>query len=134
MFFGQLLKDLRLHKAGMGLRKFADTIKMPPSELSDIEQGYAPPSDDMEWFWAIVYALGLDSDAMMQLQLRRLIEEPFVMQKMPENVLPSVLIHNAEGVPLSVEKRKELAEWLNQRAVEHNKKADEYNFREDGDS
>ena len=45
MFFGKKLKELRLNKAKVGLRKFADQIGMSPSELSDIEYGYvSPPS------------------------------------------------------------------------------------------
>ena len=132
MFFGEMIKDLRLSIAGVGLRKFAEIMDMDAAALSDIEHGYAPPPEDAEWFWKLVYALGIQSDIMAQLQLRRAIEGPFVMQRMPENIIP-LFACGADKRPITIEKYTEMCEWLNKKALEHNEKADAYNSRDEDD-
>lgn len=132
MFFGEMVKELRLYTAGVGLRKFAEIMEMDAAALSDIEHGYAPPPEDAEWFWKLVYALEIQSDIMAQLQLRRAVEGPFVMQKMPENIIP-LFACGEDKRPITIEKYTKMCEWLNNNALEHNKKADEYNSKNRSD-
>ena len=66
-----------------------------------------------------------------EMELLRLWSDPFVMQKMDENMIPSVFAHTNDGKILSPEKYKEICEWFNQRAIEYNEKADEYNKKKE---
>jgi len=140
MQFGGKLKEFRLHHAEMGMRQFAMEIGMKPSELSELERELAPPSSDPAWFRLICEKLGFDSATVEQVmqeevfyhpappvkELYQLWTAPFVMQKIDENFFPA-FICTSDGNPLSKEKLEEFIEWMNQRAREHNRKADEYN-------
>ena len=126
MHFGEKLKELRLNKAEMGLRNFAIEIGIKPSELSDIERGLVePPSEDV--FWKMVEALGI-TESMEVVEFAEAYRKPFVMQKMPEYGIPA-FVCTTDGKPMPADKIEELSNWLNEKAAEHNKKADEYNKR-----
>lgn len=140
IFFGKKLKEMRLKYAKMGLRKFAETIEICPSELSKIEHGYMTPPYDKEWLLMIYEKLGFDikvankimNDSLFyypapdEKELYQLWRQPFVVQKMSENFIPA-FVCTADENPLSEEKMTEFVEYINNIAKEHNKRADEYN-------
>ncbi len=57
--FGEVLKRLRL-RAGFGLRRFAEMIEMPASNLSAIEHGRRNAPDDSAKLREIAISLGLE--------------------------------------------------------------------------
>ena len=128
MLFGEKFKELRVYRACMGLRQFANEIGVKPSELSDLERGHMKPPDDDEWYWKMVYALCIQSDLSQQMVFKKLWKEPFVMQYMAEG-LPAIPFppHREDGSTLEEDEVQSLAQWLNDEAVEHNKKARKYN-------
>lgn len=129
MIFGQKLKELRLSNAEMGLRKFAREIGMKPSELSDIERGYAPPPKNSNWLFMIAEKLKLGDLTSEQMDFHILWSQPFVMQFMEENgFIPHATA--TDGHTLNVEELDNLSSYINERAKEHNKKAREYNETE----
>lgn len=150
MFFGKKLREMRL-EANMGLRKFADKIKMSPSEYSNMEHGYiAPPSawdgdpEEETFMYKLHMALGLgmeDGGWEEMRELRGLYYAPFVMQKMSEC---GIILHATRRIqsgeegftseeddcntrPSTGKECSELSEYINNIAKEHNKKADAYN-------
>ncbi len=125
MLFGQKIRELRL-KSKMGLRRFSDKIKVRASFLSDLEHGYIPFSKESKWIFFMIENLEIE-DTMDEMELLKLWQEPFVMQKMSENFIPSVFTHTTDGKRLTEEKFRELCEWFDNKTLEHNKKADEYN-------
>ncbi len=141
IFFGKKLKEVRLKQ--YGLRKFAELMDMKPSELSKIERGYKKPPSTKKWFRIICEKLGFDLKSINEImnsnlfyypaapdeaELYQLWKKPFVMQKMSENFIPA-FVCTTDGNPIEETKFRELMEWLNNIAKEHNKKADEYNSR-----
>ncbi len=63
---------------------------------------------------------------MDEMEFLKLWQEPFVMQKMEENMIP-VTVSTSDGNPLSEEKFREFCGWLNEKVIEHNERAEEYN-------
>lgn len=125
MFFGKKLKELRIRDPYRNIRDVAKPLNMKPSEYSSLEHGYISPPEDGDWFWKLVYAIGVGDNIAAQLALRSQMLEPFVMQEMPE-FFPAIVCTN-DGNPLSEEKMTEFVEWMNERAEEHNKKARKHN-------
>lgn len=126
MYFGKKLKQFRLYKAKIGMRNFAQKIGMDCSQYSKIEGGYEKPPRGIVWFNMISDALTLDNPSDGRRELFDLFSEPFVMQKMPENVM----INHAtktNGEIVTTEELVNISEYINNIAIEHNKKADEYN-------
>ena len=131
MFFGKKLKELRLNRAGTGVHKFAEAMEMCPSDLSYIEHGYMEYPRDKEWLFKlqdIFKFLDYHSDC---IELFRLWSQPFVMQKMDEDIFPSPFASKTDGTLLTKKELKDMYLFLQNNAKEHNKKADEYNSKEE---
>ena len=126
MFFGQKLKKLRL-EANIGLRNFTNKIDMKSSEYNDIENGYIQYPINSDWIWKVINVLNLDDKSYDKLDLLYLWHEPFIMQKMPENILVSPFTHTVDGELLNEKKYIELSKYVNKIAVKHNQKVDKYN-------
>ena len=127
MIFGKRLKELRLTKARIGLRRFAEKISMQPSTLSEIERGLIPPPKCRKWINHLSDLLGLTPNSKEETELYELWSQPFVMQELPENMLPSPLTHKSDGTLMSTDELIDLTNSINSRAKEHNKRAKEYN-------
>jgi len=129
MFFGKKLKELRLKHAKMGIHNFHKAMRtsLTVKDLFDIEDGYVKPPDHNRYLAMIRLALGIKSDHEDWLELMKLYREPFVMQKMPENIVPCPFTHKSDGTQLTKEEFIGLTEHVNNMTKEHNKKADEYN-------
>jgi len=141
MIFGQKLKEMRLKYAEMGLRKFSEVMGVKASELSDIEQGYAPPPDCGRFLAQVRVVLDISAEHEDWTELAKLRFEPFVMQKMEEEgrifhatkrIQPGEEGYTSEEDdyntrPATSKECVDISEWFNNRAREHNKKADEYN-------
>jgi hypothetical protein len=125
MYFGKKLKELRIREPYASMRDVAKALDMKPSEYSRLEHAYAAPPEDAEWFWKLVYSIGVGDDIEAQLTLRSLLLEPFVMQEMPEFI--PAFVCTTDGNPLSKDKMTEFVEWMNDKVEEHNKEAKEYN-------
>jgi transcriptional regulator with XRE-family HTH domain len=117
--FGQLLKKLRIEKANIGLRRFAELVEMYPSNLSNIERGKAPPPAKSEKIELICEALGLSKSDPLRSKLFDLAAQ-YKPNRMPADV--ANIIKNNAGVPvlvrtvdnkqLSENKLKELAKYI----------------------
>lgn len=100
--FGVFLKRLRLH-AGYGLRRFADLIEMPASNLCDIEHGRRSlPKDYLE---QTAEALGLERsspDWERFFELARKSDElPADVQRIAHRRLIPALLRTIDNVQLS---------------------------------
>ena len=124
MFFGKKLREVRL-KSKLGLRKFAEKLKIPTSELSSLEHGYIDPRGDEILLVLIVLALDKLDDAGYQ-ELVKLYHEPFVMKKMPKFDVP-FHITKIDGSCATPEEIQNLTDYVNSISEEHNQKADKYN-------
>jgi hypothetical protein len=98
---------------------------MKAHELHDIEKGFIPPPDDEKWLKKIIKVLEIENESSDAIELEHLFRAPFIMQKMSENIIP-VFAGDDDG-PLPKDKLTHLRKWMRQQAIEHNKKADEYN-------
>lgn len=132
MFFGKKLKEFRLNLVNMGLHNFAKKIGMCPLELSNIERGICSPPTCKMWIYNISIELGLEHNSLEDLELYNSWSQPFVMQKMSENVIVSPLSHKSDGTILTTEEYIDLNEHINSIAREHNKRAEEYNKEHNG--
>ena len=122
-FFGKELKNLRIEKAHIGLRNFADLLDMSLAELCDIEHGWSPPPNNLEWFRKLSERLGLNAEEDEQLFF--LWKQPFFMQKMKAGI--PILMGKANGQLATKKDYKRSHDYLQKVAKEHNKKADKYN-------
>lgn len=116
--FGQMLKEIRIEEADVGLRAFARMIDMKPSNLSNIERGKIPPPANSDTINRICDALGLAVNDDRRAQLFDLAAE--AKGRIPADVADA--IKTSPGVPvlvrtianrqLSEKKLKELAEYI----------------------
>jgi hypothetical protein len=129
MFFGKKLRELRLKHAKQGIHNFHKSMNtsMEIKELFDIEHGYAKPPDDIMFLQQVIMALGIPAQHDDWLELMKLYKEPFVMQKMPEGIIASPLVHKTDGTRLTEQEYIHLNEYINNHSREHNLKADAYN-------
>lgn len=127
MFFGEKLKEIRLNIKKVGITQFAKEIGMNPSDYSDIERGYVPPPENEEWIEKILFALVGENNMKSRAELYYYWKEPFRMQKMPENFIPGIFLHHSDGSRLTNEQLESFVEFMEERAKEHNQKADKYN-------
>jgi len=115
--FGGYLRKLRLD-AGFGLRAFAETVGMKPSNLSRLETGRIAPPKSAERIAQIIEALGLGEDSPEFKQLNDLASEA-----RPGTVPPDVEDYAARqpGVPLLLRtaKGKQLDEAEFRRLAEY---------------
>ncbi len=107
--FGVLLKKLRLN-AGYGLRRFADLIEMPASNLCDIEHGRRNmPKNYLE---STAEALGLEKDSSNWIKLFDLApksdELPVDVQKIAHRRLIPALLRTVDNAQLSDRDLKKL--------------------------
>lgn len=126
MFFGKKLKDVRL-KSGIGLREMSKKLDMAPSKYCNIEHGYEKPPYWKLFLARFVTRLGKDNISWEDKEeLYYLAQEPFVMQKMPEY---RMIAHatKSDGSMATPDDLINLSDYINDRAKEHNKKAEEYN-------
>jgi len=128
IFFGKKLKEFRLKYAKKGLRGFSvDIIKMCPSEYSKIERGLVPPPPCKKWIYGVIDLFNLEHDSSEALELYNLWAEPFVMQKMSENIVISPLTSKTDGTQLTTEEFINLNKHINAISKKHNKVAEKYN-------
>lgn len=118
--FGQYLRARRL-EAGFGLRAFAETVGMKPSNLSRLETGRMAPPTSAERIRKMAEALSLKPDSREFRQLNDLAAEA-----RPGTVAPDVadyagrqpgvplLLRTAEGRQLDEEEFRRLAEYIEQ--------------------
>ena len=125
MFFGKKLKELRL-KSRKGLRNFSIEIGVDPSFLSEIERGLQK-LEDFERYDAIKEQFNEKVTEEDIAALDELFQAPFIMQRMTEGIMISPLTHKSDGTRLTKEEFTNLANHVNDIAIEHNKKADAYN-------
>lgn len=112
MFFGEKLKELRLKHARLGSHKFADKIQMSARFYSEMERGFIPPPCK-NWIYGLLTDLNLECGSTEAIELHDLWAEPFVMQKMDEDVAVSLLTHKSDGTPLTIDEHISLNEHIN---------------------
>jgi hypothetical protein len=126
MFFGQKLKELRLKYAKMGMRNFSIEMGMGGAEYHALERGFTPPPKDKEWMHNLLEKLQIPPWSEDEMGLYICWKKPFVMQLMDEDVFITHALMT-DGSSGSLKKLKEVSDWMRDIAVEHNKKAREYN-------
>jgi transcriptional regulator with XRE-family HTH domain len=116
--FGQYLRSLRL-RAGFGLRRFADKIKMKPSNLCRMEAGRISPPRDIGIIRRIAVALGLGEDSAEYLKLNDLASRakpgtiaPDVVEYVAGHSAVPILLRTARGKHLDAEQLRKLAEYI----------------------
>ncbi|MBA7530026.1 hypothetical protein ES705_22229 [subsurface metagenome] len=117
--FGQLLKKLRIEKANIGLRRFADLVDLQPSNLSNIEQGKIPPPANKKTIDCICDTLGLSKEDPQKAELFDLASDANA-GRIPADVADAVkkqagvpvLVRTVANRQLSEEKLIELAKYI----------------------
>ena len=109
--FGVFMKRLRLN-AGYGLRRFADLIEMPASNLCDIEHGRrSMPKDYLE---LTAEVLGLEKDTPDWVKFfdlaRKSDELPVDVQKIAHRRLIPALLRTVDNAQLSDKELRKLIE------------------------
>ena len=118
MTFGQMLKKFRLEDAKIGLRAFADLIKMKPSNLTNIERDKVPPPANRKAIDCICDALGLAKTDPRRENLYDLAAK--AKNRIPVDVADAVkeqpgipvLVRTVANKQLSEKKLRELAEYI----------------------
>jgi len=116
--FGQMLKQIRLEEADIGLREFAVLIDMKPSNLSNIERGRIAPPASRKAIDNICDALGLATTDPRRAELFDLAAA--AKGRIPADVAEAVkerkgipvLVRTVANKQLSEEKLKELADYI----------------------
>jgi len=116
--FGEYLRKLRL-EAGFGLRAFAETVGMKPSNLSRLETGRIAPPKSAERIAQITEALGLGEDSPEFKQLNDLASEarpgtlpPDVEDYAARKPGVPLLLRTAKGKQLDEAEFRRLAEYI----------------------
>lgn len=118
LYFGQLLKKIRVEEANIGLRNFAEMVELQPSNLSNIERGKIPPPANKETLDRICDTLGLSPSDPRRAELFDLAAED--SNRIPADI--ATIVKENEGVPvlvrtvankqLSDDKLRELAKYI----------------------
>lgn len=116
--FGEYLRRLRV-EAGFGLRAFAETVGMKPSNLSRLETGRLAPPTSGERIAQIAEALGLREDSLEFKELNNLASEarpgtvpPDVKDYAARQPGVPLLLRTAKGKQLDEEEFRRLAEYI----------------------
>jgi transcriptional regulator with XRE-family HTH domain len=116
--FGEYLRKLRL-EAGFGLRAFAETVGMKPSNLSRLETGRIAPPTSAERIAQIAEALGLEEDSPEFRQLNDLASQarpgtlpPDVEDYAARKTGVPLLLRTAKGKQLDEAEFRRLAEYI----------------------
>ena len=117
--FGQLLKKLRIEKANIGLRRFADLVDLQPSNLSNIEQDKIPPPANKKTLDCICDTLGLSKTDPQRAKLFDLASQANE-KRIPADIAEAVkkqagvpvLVRTVANRQLSEKKLRELAKYI----------------------
>lgn len=117
--FGQLLKKIRIEKANIGLRRFAELVELQPSNLSNMERGKIPPPANSKTIKCICDTLGLSKSDPLRSQLFDLAAQ-YKSNRIPADVADiikqnagvPVLVRTVDNKQLSEDKLRELAKYI----------------------
>ncbi len=116
--FGEYLRKCRL-KAGYGLRSFAVTIGMQPSNLSNIEHGRLPPPQDARVLEFIAETLGMSKGSKeyslffdLAVKHKGVALPPDVASYAEKTPGIPVLLRTIENKKLSEKDLRELTEYI----------------------
>lgn len=116
--FGQLLKKIRIEKANIGLRRFAELVEIQPSNLSNMERGKIPPPANSKTIKCICDTLGLSKSDSLRSQLFDLAAHKSnripadVADIVKQNAGVPVLVRTVNNKQLSEDKLRELATYI----------------------
>jgi len=117
--FGQLLKKIRIEKANIGLRRFAELVELQASNLSNIERGKIPPPANSKTLNCICDTLGLSKSDPLRVKLFDLAAQ-YKSKRIPADVADiikqnagvPVLVRTVDNKQLSEKKLKDLAKYI----------------------
>lgn len=116
--FGKVLRKLRL-EAGFGLRAFAATVGMKPSNLCRLESGRLAPPTEADRIARIAAALGLEPGSPEFVKLNDLAAEarpgtaaPDVVDYAASQRGVPLLLRTAKGKQLNEEEFRRLAAYI----------------------